>query len=618
MTYAAGRNIATIGRSRLKPLLAALAGCGLALGSGAWGATFTVSSAADSGPGSLRQAVLDANASAGHDTVLFNLGLPAVVGLTSGQITVTESVTLEGPGNNGITISGNHLGRIFDVVDAADDNNYVTLTLTGLTLRDGRVNGENGGCVRSENASEEGTVVLDNSIVTGCRAVGTQGTGTVVGGLGGGIFSDGLGASKYDGASVIARNSTIAGNSATIAGGGAFGYLTQLEASVVTGNTLTGGSFDLGDNQTKYGLSIGAGVAAFAADIRSSTISGNTALTLNRSSGPEGSIGAGGGIGAFVLGLTNSTVSGNTLRPTAGNVDNYAYLLGGGVASLAGAVIVNSTISGNAATGTPASGPGAPYAVVSGGGVFTTTAKYGLAVQNSTIAGNSVTGSSAPDAVNFLSAGGLGMLGLGPGPGAATAMHKATGGRDVLAAVAATLRDRIAAKGIGLPSQPSAPGDMILDSTIAANSTGAEDIGCLTIGPPCGQALAGANNLVETVAGGIILPGDTLNADPNLGPLADNGGSVAGAAGGVGTGPVRTHALNPGSPALDAGNNGAELDHDQRGPGYPRIKGSGPDIGAMEGTATVGVPALGPWSTGLLGTLVGLAGLFSRTRRRDT
>src|SRR5262249_59941464 len=71
--------------------------------------------------------------------------------------------------------------------------------------------------------------------------------------------------------------------------------------------------------------------------------------------------------------------------------------------------------------------------------------------------------------------------------------------------------------------------------------------------------------------------------DPRLGPLAHNGG------------PTQTHALRPGSPAIDKGDNGATdpvtgkpLTTDQRGFGFPRKKdGNGDgqpviDIGAFE------------------------------------
>jgi hypothetical protein len=73
-----------------------------------------------------------------------------------------------------------------------------------------------------------------------------------------------------------------------------------------------------------------------------------------------------------------------------------------------------------------------------------------------------------------------------------------------------------------------------------------------------------------TAASTVLLPPDTLQVDPLLAPLADNGG------------PTWTLALQPGSPALDAGNNFAGLSTDQRGPGFVRVAGGRADIGAYE------------------------------------
>ncbi len=72
---------------------------------------------------------------------------------------------------------------------------------------------------------------------------------------------------------------------------------------------------------------------------------------------------------------------------------------------------------------------------------------------------------------------------------------------------------------------------------------------------------------------------DLLDVDPLLGPLADNGG------------PTLTHALLPGSPAIDAGDNTDAPEFDQRGPGFPRIVNGTIDIGAFEVQST-GVPSL--------------------------
>lgn len=52
-----------------------------------------------------------------------------------------------------------------------------------------------------------------------------------------------------------------------------------------------------------------------------------------------------------------------------------------------------------------------------------------------------------------------------------------------------------------------------------------------------------------------------------------------------GGGLYATHALGKGSPAIDAGNNDAALDYDQRGAGFERTSGMATDIGAFEGQA---------------------------------
>src|SRR5262245_48286455 len=60
--------------------------------------TFTVLNLADSGEGSLRQAVLDANAQPGADTTAFADGLNGTIPLTSGQLSITDALTIDGPG----------------------------------------------------------------------------------------------------------------------------------------------------------------------------------------------------------------------------------------------------------------------------------------------------------------------------------------------------------------------------------------------------------------------------------------------------------------------------------------------------------------------------------------
>jgi predicted outer membrane repeat protein len=79
-----------------------------------------------------------------------------------------------------------------------------------------------------------------------------------------------------------------------------------------------------------------------------------------------------------------------------------------------------------------------------------------------------------------------------------------------------------------------------------------------------GTVAANVNNLVENGP----TCGATFSGDPNLDPLADNGG------------PTQTFALQPGSPAIDAGNDTYCPATDQRGEARP--SGRGYDIGAYE------------------------------------
>jgi hypothetical protein len=80
------------------------------------------------------------------------------------------------------------------------------------------------------------------------------------------------------------------------------------------------------------------------------------------------------------------------------------------------------------------------------------------------------------------------------------------------------------------------------------------------------------HNLFSDKPAAALDPTDLVNTDPLLGALADNGG------------PTLTHALLPGSPAIDAGVAVPGVTTDQRGVSRPQ--GIAPDIGAFEVAAT--------------------------------
>ena len=109
-----------------------------------------------------------------------------------------------------------------------------------------------------------------------------------------------------------------------------------------------------------------------------------------------------------------------------------------------------------------------------------------------------------------------------------------------------------------------------LDNSIVANNQPGGN--CLV----SGGAITGTHNLADDGT----CPAAT-SASITLGSLANNGG------------PTLTHALLPGSAAINAGNNGlipTEVATDQRGAGFPRIVNGTVDIGAIElGAAPVPV-----------------------------
>jgi hypothetical protein len=121
---------------------------------------------------------------------------------------------------------------------------------------------------------------------------------------------------------------------------------------------------------------------------------------------------------------------------------------------------------------------------------------------------------------------------------------------------AVTLRSSIVA---GKPDSGSNPylltgTTLTLTNSLLGNNSGTN----LT---PTGLTPDANGNLIGSAASPI---------DPLLGPLQDNGG------------PTQTMALRFGSPAIDRGSNPLNLATDQRGPGFPRVFGVQPDMGAFE------------------------------------
>ena len=137
-------------------------------------ATITVTSIADTGPGTLRAAL----ASAGYGDTIDATGVSGSILLTSGELLVTNSVTILGPGPSSLAVNGNAANRVFHI----GSGNVVTIA--GLTITNGKVSGgypaNSGGGIYNDGAFGSATLTVSNCCLRGNLA-----------GYGAGIYNDG-------------------------------------------------------------------------------------------------------------------------------------------------------------------------------------------------------------------------------------------------------------------------------------------------------------------------------------------------------------------------------------------------------------------------------------------
>ena len=171
----------------------------------------------DNGPGSLRQALAIAN----NGDTIDATGIAGVISLTSGELLVETSVTINGPGADVLAVDGNMISRVFRTPVSGK-----TITISGFTIRNGHA-GNAGGGIDNENND---TLVITNCIISGNTA-----------GLGGGMFNGGP---------LTIGSTTVSGNSAANGGGiyNSGGGMATITNSTVSGNSAGegGGIFNIG------------------------------------------------------------------------------------------------------------------------------------------------------------------------------------------------------------------------------------------------------------------------------------------------------------------------------------------------------------------------------------
>lgn len=347
-------------------------------------ATFTVTSLSDvsanDGETTLREAVAQAEASAGADSIVFDSGLSGTVLLTQGPIVVDgHEVTITGRGRNLTRIDANGAAVIFET----QDTSAVNLTLQSLALQ----NANESAVTSHANFSGDKTdLTIDDVAVTGTK--GDVSTAA--------ISVSFLRSNFVDAVSLTIRNSLVTGNdgsgisvragvNATIEdteisnNGGTGLSVTDYDSytasspdvtvsrTLIDDNDARGVRHTYGDlliedsrisnNRGEFGAGIESGTDL---TIRRSTISGNVAT------------GRGGGLRVQDAIIENSTIVGNQATH------------GGGVFIYSDPVVLaNSTVSGNTAT-------------VQGGGVYTYVRTSGI--PDGDFDSNIIAENTAPDA----------------------------------------------------------------------------------------------------------------------------------------------------------------------------------------------------------------------------
>jgi predicted outer membrane repeat protein len=551
---------------------------------------------------SLREAIA---AAAPGDTI--NFAVAGTINLSIGtsdstkNLTIDKNLTIQGPGVGLLTINAfdptptqkNGDGSQVFHIAGPSPTQLINVTIRDVTLSGADSATVGGAIFATANLEIDNCTITNNRATTGAGIYSVytnqpRSTLTIRNSIISGNVATDHGGGFYEASgTLILDSSTFTGNSAASGGGFGvgFGPVTCTNCTIQNNQAVLGGgvysrskTFDVSNcvisqNSAKFGA--GLFLVGVSTDISGCDISGNTAtesggglfldtavkFTLTNTTLRDNSAHNGGGIFDSTLyaplNVSNCVISGN--RAFSGNgggvsvtnlvatgsefSDNSAAGSGGGIYSksqVGGSLsLTNCTISGNTAG--------------VGGGIFSWSQLGSFlfaTITNSTISGNTA-----------VTAGG----GLASKAGYLTIQFSTV-----------TLNAAPDGMGSGVDSTATSSSALRFISTIIAGNTHSDidDTGNgTTLFQSNGYNLIGTGNRASS----FNQPGDQVGIlDPQLAPLADNGG------------PTKTHALLSDSPAFNAGDPAAVAGaagvpaYDERGKTMSRIAGGRIDIGAYE------------------------------------
>jgi CSLREA domain-containing protein len=254
------------------------------------GPTFTVTNLTDSNDGSctvddcsLREALDAANADPNPNTIEFSPGLTGTIHIATFNpffdyaFVVSAPVAILGPGARFVAISGESSAHVF-VVNSQD------VSISGLTLTNGRPNNANGGAVLNQGGLTLTDCTISNSSSTGSS-----------GGNGGGLYNSANATATLTGCTFSTNTASQFG------GGGVFnaGQLTATNCTFTDNSAPSGGGILTVSNGTSL------------TTLRNCTITNNTATSTGSSAAGGGGYYGEGAVGNSLHHFSNTILAGN-------------------------------------------------------------------------------------------------------------------------------------------------------------------------------------------------------------------------------------------------------------------------------------------------------------------